>query len=240
MLQASDLFDLNTCDYAELFQDTHYVWEAIPKLAAYIQHRLDTDLKPNASAYELPPGSAFGNDQIYIAPSARLDPGVYIEGPAIIGPDCRVIHGAYVRANTLMARGSIIGHATEVKNSLLLNDAHAPHFAYVGDSLLGQRVNLGAGTKLSNLAVNSAKDPATGARPTIHLTLDGQRVDTGLAKMGAILGDDAQTGCNSVTNPGTIIGARTLVYPLMSVKKGYYPADSIVKLRQMIEVTERR
>jgi NDP-sugar pyrophosphorylase family protein len=151
-----------------------------------------------------------------------------------------VRHGAYVRSNALVSRGCVVGHATEVKNSILLPGAHAPHFNYVGDSILGRKVNLGAGTKLSNLTVVSVKDPATGKRPTLKITVAGEVFDTGLAKLGAILGDGAQTGCNSVLNPGVLIGPRSLVYANASLPKGYYPGDTIIKLRQTFEYAERR
>lgn len=132
--------------------------------------------------------------------------------------------------------GAILGHASEAKNSLFLPKSTAPHFSYVGDSILGHRVNLGAGTKLSNLGILSEKDKVTGKRPSIHLTINGTDYDTGLAKLGAILGDDAQTGCNSVLNPGCLIGRETLVYANASLRKGYYPPRSIIKLRQTIEI----
>ena len=115
----------------------------------------------------------------------------------------------------------------------------AREFAYVGDSILGHHVNLGAGTKLSNLGVLSARDPATGRRPTIKLTIDGRDYDTGLTKFGAILGDGAQTGCNAVLNPGCIVGPGTLVYANASLRKGFHPAHSIIKLRQNLRAMER-
>ncbi|NJL92205.1 MAG: hypothetical protein HC915_00040 [Anaerolineae bacterium] len=101
-------------------------------------------------------------------------------------------------------------------------------------------MNLGAGTKLSNLAMNSAKDPHTGQRPTVIITLDDQHYDTGLVKLGAVLGDDSQTGCNTVTNPGVLLGPRTLVYALASLRKGYYPPDSVIKVRQTQQRIARR
>jgi UDP-N-acetylglucosamine diphosphorylase / glucose-1-phosphate thymidylyltransferase / UDP-N-acetylgalactosamine diphosphorylase / glucosamine-1-phosphate N-acetyltransferase / galactosamine-1-phosphate N-acetyltransferase len=128
--------------------------------------------------------------------------------------------------------GSVLGHASEAKNSLFLPGAHAPHFNYVGDSILGHQVNLGAGTKLSNLTVLSEKDPETGKRPTITLSWQGEQLDTGLAKLGAILGDGVQTGCNAVLNPGSLVGPRSLIYANLSLRKGIYPADTIIKLRQ--------
>jgi bifunctional N-acetylglucosamine-1-phosphate-uridyltransferase/glucosamine-1-phosphate-acetyltransferase GlmU-like protein len=138
-----------------------------------------------------------------------------------------------------MLPGSILGHASEAKHSLLLPRAHAPHFNYIGDSILGHRTNLGAGTKLSNLTLVSEKDPETGRRPTVEIEIDGIQYDTGLAKFGAILGDDAQTGCNAVLNPGCLVGRCTLIYANLSLRKGYYPPYSIVKLRQESEVAPR-
>ncbi|MEZ4515598.1 MAG: glucose-1-phosphate thymidylyltransferase [Chloroflexota bacterium] len=185
-------------------------------------------------------GAILSDRPVYIDEDAIIEPGAYITGPAYIGAGAVVRHGAYVRENVILLAGSVLGHASEAKNSLLLPGAHAPHFAYVGDSILGHRVNLGAGTKLSNLGVLSKKDAATGKRPTIRLQIDGMEFDTGLSKLGAILGDDAQTGCTPVLNPGCVIGARTLVYANVSLRKGYYPPDSIIKLRQTIDVVERK
>lgn len=240
MLNAGDFFDLSATDHQELFAGTQFVWEAIEKIERYIAKRLADDLQPNADRYKQLPGVYFANDKVYIGEGTVIEPGAFIEGPAIIGRNCMLRHNAFIRANTILGDEVGVGNSSEVKNALMLNGSHAPHFNYVGDSLLGARVNLGAGTKLSNLAVSSAKDPVTGKRPTIHLIIDGEEYDLGLAKMGAILGDDVQTGCNSVTNPGTIIGPRTMVYPLVSVRKGYYGPDRIIKLRQSVEIVERQ
>ena len=158
----------------------------------------------------------------------------------MIGKNCEIRHGAYIRGQALLGDGCIVGHASEVKHSIMLDGAKAPHFAYVGDSILGNEVNLGAGTKLSNLAVNSEKNSETGHRPTIKISIDKRMVDTGLTKLGAVIGDDTQLGCNSVTNPGCLIGPGTLVYANASVSKGFVPGHSIVKLRQELLVTSRR
>ena len=139
-----------------------------------------------------------------------------------------------------MGDGCTLGHASEIKHSIMLNDAGAPHFSYVGDIILGARVNLGAGTKLSNLTLVSQKDSITGKRPTLNITIDGDTFDTRLTKMGAIMGDDSQSGCNAVLNPGCLVGPRTLIYSNVSLRKGYYPPDSIVKLRQSIEIVTRQ
>jgi NDP-sugar pyrophosphorylase family protein len=188
---------------------------------------------------EVAPGAYLGDQPIYIGRGARIEPGAYVHGPAYIGEGAVVRHGAFVRENVILLPGSGLGHASEAKNSLFLPGAHAPHFNYVGDSILGHRVNLGAGTKLSNLGILSLKDPQTGQRPTIMLTIDGQPYDTGLAKMGAILGDGAQTGCNAVLNPGCVVGPNSLIYANLSLRKGYHPANSIIKLRQNVRRIER-
>jgi NDP-sugar pyrophosphorylase family protein len=177
---------------------------------------------------------------MYVAEGATVEPGAYIKGPAYIGPGAVVRHGAYIRENVILLADSILGHASEAKNSLFLPGSAAPHFGYVGDSILGHRVNLGAGTKLSNVTLVSAKDPDTGKRITLKLEVEGVEVDTGLGKFGAILGDDAQTGCNSVLNPGCLIGPGTLVYANLSLRKGYYPANSLLKLRQKTERARRQ
>jgi NDP-sugar pyrophosphorylase family protein len=164
------------------------------------------------------PGAYISDRPIYMAAGARIEPGAYVHGPAYIGEGVVIRHGAFVRENVVMLPGSILGHASEAKHSLFLPGAHAPHFNYVGDSILGQGVNLGAGTKLSNLTLVSAKDPLTGKRPTLELIIDNERYDTGLAKLGAVLGDNTQTGCNAVLNPGCIVGKNTLIYANLSLR----------------------
>jgi len=238
-LAPSDFFDLADFAHADLFADITFVWEALPRLKSYLEtlvggkgHLLLGQVSPDAYLA--------ANDDIVIGPGAVVEPGAFIAGPTYIGPGAHVRHGAYIRGNALIEAGSIVGHATEVKGSILLPGAYAPHFNYVGDSILGRAVNLGAGTKLSNLTVVSVKDPATGKRPTLKITIADETFDTGLAKLGAILGDGAQTGCNSVLNPGVLIGRRCLVYANASLPKGYYPPDTIIKLRQTFEFAERR
>ncbi len=238
-LSPTDFFDLDHYRHADLFADATYVWEALSHLSAYLQdliggkgHRIFGKVADGAHLV--------ADDDIFIALGAVVEAGAYIAGPAYIGGGAHVRHGAYIRGNAFIGEDSTVGHATEIKHSILLPGSHAPHFNYVGDSILGRGVNLGAGTKLSNLTLVSAKDPDTGKRPTLKITIDGQVFDTGLAKLGAILGDEAQTGCNSVLNPGALIGPRSLVYANASLPKGYYPPDTIIKLRQTIEYAKRR
>ncbi|MFQ6117692.1 MAG: hypothetical protein ACE5LQ_05430, partial [Candidatus Bipolaricaulia bacterium] len=159
-----------------------------------------------------------------------VEPGAVIIGPTIIGRDCQIRSGAYIRGNVLIGDRVIIGHSSEVKNSLIHSEAEVPHFAYVGDSVLGWRSHLGAGVKISNLKVN---------REPVRVKVDGRVYETGLRKFGAIIGDGVEIGCNSVLNPGTLIGKRSLAYALSSLS-GYYPPSSIIKLRQKIEIAERR
>ena len=236
MLHPSHFFTLTDPLSLTLFENCEYAWEPLKTLKAHIA-RLVGDRQTILG--NVHPGAYLGDAPIYIAKGAVVEPGVYIIGPAYIGEGAVVRHGAYIRENVILLANSILGHASEAKNSILLPGAHAPHFAYVGDSILGQRVNLGAGTKLSNLTINSEKDPVTGKRPTIKIWVEDREYDTGLAKLGAILGDDVQTGCNAVLNPGCLIGPRTLVYANASVRKGVHPADSIIKLRQNMRTITR-
>ncbi|MFW5942811.1 MAG: glucose-1-phosphate thymidylyltransferase [Chloroflexota bacterium] len=236
MLQPSDFFDLSDQFVAALFDECEYVWEAVGRIQWHVA-RLTRERQTIRG--EVMSGAVVSNRAVHIADGARIEPGAYVLGPAYIGPGCVVRHGALVRENVIMFSGSVLGHASEAKNSLFLPRAHAPHFNYVGDSILGHRVNLGAGSKLSNLTIVSEKDEM-GRRPTVQVEVEGDVYDTGLAKLGAILGDDAQTGCNAVLNPGCLVGARTLIYANLSLRKGYYGPDRVVKLRQTIEETTRR
>ncbi|HFQ93532.1 MAG TPA: glucose-1-phosphate thymidylyltransferase [Anaerolineae bacterium] len=236
MLSPADFFDLGDGGTAVFFQNCAYVWQAIGRIGAHVA-RLVGDGRTILG--EVMPGAYVSDQPVYIAEGVRIEPGAYVHGPAYIGPGAVVRHGAFVRENVILLAGAILGHASEAKNALFLPGAHAPHFNYVGDSILGHRVNLGAGTKLSNLTVISEKDAVTGKRPSIQLVIDGRTYDTGLAKFGAILGDDAQTGCNSVLNPGCLVGPRSLVYPNLSLRKGYHPPDSILKLRQNVRRIDR-
>ncbi len=235
MLRPSDFFDLDD-GTAVYFDDCDYVWQALPKIKEHVARLVGNR---QTILGQVMPDAHLSDRPIFIGEGARVEPGAYILGPAYIGPGAVVRQGAFLRENVILLQGAIFGHASEAKNALFLPNAHAPHFNYVGDAILGQRVNLGAGTKLSNLGMLSEKDKVSGTRPSIQLTIHGQTYDTGLAKLGGILGDDVQTGCNTVLNPGCLIGRRTLIYANLSLRKGYYPADSIIKLRQQIVITER-
>lgn len=220
-----EFFDLDDFQHRGIFDGVTHVWEVLPKIASYIVQVLRPGQEGAVSS-----GAWVNIDQVYIGPGTVVEPGVMINGPAIIGANCEIRQGAYIRENVIMGDKAILGHASEAKNAIFLNGAHAPHFAYVGDSILGNRINLGAGTKLSNVKIT---------HDTIKVRVGERIIDTGLTKFGAIVGDDTQTGCNSVLNPGTILGKGCLVYPNAAVT-GYIPARSVVKLRQEIIITPRR
>ena len=157
------------------------------------------------------------DEQIFIGQGTVVEPGALIKGPTIIGKDTEIRQGAYIRGECIVGDRCVVGHTTEMKTSVMLNDAKAGHFAYIGNSILGNNVNLGAGTKLANLKLNNS-NIIIKIKDIIH--------NTGIRKFGAIMGDRVETGCNSVTNPGTMLGKESLVYPCVSVKGGYYPPGS--------------
>jgi NDP-sugar pyrophosphorylase family protein len=233
----SQFFDLSDPGVADLFAGCEYVWDSLKRLKELVRNMVGNTTIVRGTVMA---GAYVAPAQVYIDEDARVEPGAFVNGPCYIGPGVEVRHGAYIRGSVILLRESIIGHATEVKNSILLPNAKAPHFAYLGDSILGSRVNLGAGTKLSNVMITSAKDRASGKRPSIVIPSGGEQYDTGLSKLGAILGDDCQTGCNSVLNPGSILEPGCLVYPNASVSRGHYAAGTIIKLRQKIEYGARR
>lgn len=237
MVHPTDFFDTSDPFVAELFWECDFVWQTLAHLPEHVARLVGDE---QIVLGRVMPGAFLSERPLYIGEGAVIEPGAYIIGPAYIGPGAVVRHGALIRENVILAAGSVLGHASEVKHSLFLPEAHAPHFNYIGDSILGWRTNLGAGTKLSNLTLLSEKDPQTGRRPTLKLTVSGVKFDTGLAKVGAILGDDTQTGCNVVCNPGCLVGPNTLIYANVSLRKGYYPPKSVIKLRQAIETVPRQ
>jgi NDP-sugar pyrophosphorylase family protein len=165
-------------------------------------------------------GACLMDDHIFVGPGSVVEPGALIKGPTIIGSYCEIRQGAYLRGNCLVGDRCVVGHTTEMKHSVMLNGAKAGHFAYIGDSILGNRTNLGAGTKLANLKITGTP---------VGIKINDEIYETGLRKFGAIIGDDTETGCNSVTNPGTLLGRRCLVFPALAVKSGYYVDRSTIR-----------
>lgn len=173
-----------------------------------------------AGASVLMAGSCFSGDMIAIGKGVLIETGALIKSPVVLGDCNEVRQGAYLRGHILTGRGCVLGHTTEIKHAIFLNDAKAGHFNYIGDSILGNNTNLGAGTKFANLRFIEGN---------IFIDSQGSQIDTGRRKLGAILGDNSQTGCNSVTNPGTILGKNTFVMPNATVRTGYHEPGAVIR-----------
>lgn len=214
-LSVESFFSIAGFAHPELFAGCRYAWEPLLKLVPYLQKAKLGHIEPliAQSVYLSHP------ELISIGKGTCIEAGAYLEGPCIIGEDCIIRHGAYVRGNVITGNRCVIGHDTEIKHSLLLDGAQAPHFNYVGDCILGNNVNLGAGVKCANLRLDGQM---------ISFIFQGQRIVTNLHKLGAIVGDGAQLGCNCVTNPGTLIGKKAFCHPCINVS-GYIPAQAVVK-----------
>jgi NDP-sugar pyrophosphorylase family protein len=214
-LTADIYFDLTGYKHKILFDPSKPVWEALQRLGHYLATLKLGEIKGKVDprAYLIDP------HLITIEEGAVVEPGAYIKGPCYIGKGSVIRHGAYLRGNILTGVDCVIGHDTEVKSAIFLDRVHAAHFAYVGDSILGNDVNLGAGTKCANLRFDDGN---------IHILFEGKKKDTGTRKLGAILGDKVQTGCNSVTNPGTLMGKGSFCLPCVNVS-GIIPAGAVVE-----------
>jgi len=225
-LQPPALFDLAATAYGDFLRRFEWCWEPLAALGDECRRLLR-----GRREGVIMPGAHLLGDDVDVGPGTVVEPGAVIKGPTVIGANCEIRAGAYIRGNALIADGCVVGNSSEVKNALMLEGSHAPHFNYVGDSILGRRANLGAGVKLSNWKIAADKH--------IILVIAGRKFDTGLDKFGAVLGDGVEIGCNAVANPGTIVGARTIVYSNASIR-GFVPGDTVVKLRQPLELVPRR
>lgn len=211
----SELYDLNETIAFELFKGSIYPWEVLPKISEFIVELGKTLPKDKFEQR---------GENVWIAKSAKVFPSAYINGPAIIDEDAEVRHCAFIRGNAIVGKGAVVGNSTELKNVVLFNKVQVPHYNYVGDSILGYKAHMGAGSITSN--VKSDK--------TLVVVKDKeQKVETGLKKFGAMLGDCVEVGCNSVLNPGTVVGRKTNIYPISCVR-GFIPADSIYKNKDEI------
>jgi acetyltransferase-like isoleucine patch superfamily enzyme len=173
-----------------------------------------------AGATVLMAGAVLHGEGFAFGRGVLAEPGAFIAGPTVIGDHSEVRQGAYLRGNCLIGKRCVVGHVTEVKHTIFLDDAKAGHFAYLGDSILGNQVNLGAGTKMANLRF---------VKGNVRVRTPAGTLDSGLRKFGAILGDQVQTGCNSVTNPGTVIGRRSFLLPNTTAPSGYHPDNSMIR-----------
>ncbi|MCD8011822.1 MAG: UDP-N-acetylglucosamine pyrophosphorylase [Lachnospiraceae bacterium] len=213
-----NLYNLNETIAKDLFDGAEYPWEVLPNISAFILSLGNT--LPEAE-YEK------RGEDVWIAKSAAVAPTAYIHGPAIIGKNAEVRHCAFIRGNAIVGEGAVVGNSTELKNVVLFNKVQVPHYNYVGDSILGYKAHMGAGSITSN--VKSDKK--------LVVVKDGSdRIETGLKKFGAMIGDEVEVGCGSILNPGTVIGPHSNIYPLSSVRE-VVPANSIYKKRG--EVAEK-
>lgn len=205
------LLDLEHTAAAPLLSGTEYPWQALPGIGGFI---LELGKSLPKGDYEQ------AGEHVWLHRTVKRFPNNFIAGPCIIGPETEVRPGAFIRGNALVGAGCVVGNSTELKNVIIFDNVQVPHYNYVGDSILGYRSHMGAGAVTSN--VKQDKSPVTIALP------DGTRIETGLKKFGAILGDHVEVGCNSVLNPGTVVGRGSRVYP-MSMVRGAVPGGSIYK-----------
>ena len=216
MNKLNEILDLTQCPTPNIFAEVEYPWEVLPRIEdacrEYISQLDDTyrEISPN----------------VYVGEGTTIAPTALIEGPTVIGRNCEIRHGAYIRGKAIVGDGVVIGNSSEVKNALIFNGAQIPHFNYVGDAVMGYKSHIGAGVKLSNLKSDKS---------LITIMVDGQIIETGLKKFGAIIGDYVEVGCNAVLNPGTVIGRASNIYPLTNVR-GIIPSNVIVKSNGQIVV----
>lgn len=218
-LETKELYSMENTIAAPIFEGTKYPFEVLPKIKDFI---LELAKTLDMTKFEEK------GENIFIAKSAKVAPTAFINGPCIIDEDAEIRHCAFIRGNAIVGKGAVVGNSTELKNVILFDKAQVPHYNYVGDSVIGFRSHMGAGAITSNL--KSDKTLVTVKTP------EG-RLETGLKKFGAMLGDNVEVGCGSVLNPGTVIGQNTNVYPLSSVR-GFIPANSIYK--KLGEIAEKR
>ena len=239
----------------EIFADCQWVWEPINTLGTRLEQLLRNKAQKESYASHLPGVKTTFDSasyhrggkglyvqdwidlaepvflkelDIFIGRGTQLEPSAIIKGPAIIGENCDIRQGAYIRGNALIGNHSVVGHATELKNSILMNHTEAGHFNYIGDSIVGSHVNLGAGSKLANLQFRSADEKLKNYINPIQIPLDSGIVDTEMEKLGAVIGDNVELGCNSIICPGALIGKDVWVYPGLTIPKGYYPEGTLL------------
>ncbi len=220
--KTENLFDLTHTVAAQLLKDTVYPWEILPSIGSFIEKLLAT---LNKEEYNII------NDNVYIAKTAKIADNVSLTGPALICDNAELRPGAFIRGNVIVGKNSVVGNSCEVKNAIIFDCVQVPHFNYVGDSVLGYRSHMGAGAVTSNVKSD---------KTNVAIKYGDKVIETGLKKVGAMLGDYVEIGCGSVLNPGTVIGRNTNVYPLSSVR-GVIPENSIYKTGGItVEKQERR
>ena len=214
-----NLYNLEETIAKELLESVTYPWEALSKINDYI---LELGNKLDTERYE-----KIGED-VWIAKSAKVMPSAYIHGPAIIGENAEIRHCAFIRGKAIVGDGAVVGNSTELKNVILFNKVQVPHYNYVGDSILGYKSHMGAGSITSNVKSD---------KKLVVIKKGKEQIETGIKKIGAMIGDEVEVGCSSVLNPGTVIGKNSNIYPLSSVR-GVIPPNSIYKNKN--EIIEKR
>jgi len=218
-------FSLQRYAHKGLWKEGEPIWHPLLFLSRYLK-----ETKLGRIEIKIPEGVFLEKKElISIGEGTVIEPGVLIQGPCIIGKNCTIRHGAYIRGPFVCGDSCHIGHSAELKHSILLDGACATHFVYVGDSILGNAVNLGAGVKCANLRLD---------RQEVAVQLNGKRVKTGLKKFGALIGDRSQIGCNSVLNPGTFFGMESFSYPLMNLS-GFVPPRSQVSAKGIQPIEQK-
>ena len=220
MFSPQALLDLSHTEHRMLFENAVNAWDALKQLSSYLQFRL----KPGIHGRLI--GRPFISGAVFIGKGTVIEQGAMIKGPAWIGEGCEIRNGCYIRENVIVGNGAVLGNSCEFKNSIIFDEAQVPHFNYVGDSIIGHKGHLGAGVILSNVKLD---------RTEIAIATDSGLIPTGLRKFGAIIGDRAEIGCNSVLSPGR----DSILYP-GSQWRGVAPENSIVKFRQSFEILSRR
>ena len=216
-VKITDLYDLSHTQASEYLSGYTYPWEALAGIKDLI---LEIGAKLDPELYEK------RGEDIWISKSAKIFPNNYIAGPCIIGHNTEVRPGAFIRGSVIVGKNSVVGNSTEVKNSLIFDNVQVPHYNYVGDSVLGYKSHMGAGSITSNVKSD---------KTLVKVTVEGKRQDTGMKKFGAMLGDFVEVGCGSVLNPGTIVGKNTNIYPLSSVRGSIAPNSIYKKAGEVAE-----
>jgi UDP-N-acetylglucosamine diphosphorylase / glucose-1-phosphate thymidylyltransferase / UDP-N-acetylgalactosamine diphosphorylase / glucosamine-1-phosphate N-acetyltransferase / galactosamine-1-phosphate N-acetyltransferase len=223
MFSPSDLLELEHTSHSKLFENQKYAWDALKQIASYLQFRL----KPGVAGELV--GKPYISRNVFVGGGTIVEQGAYLKGPAWIGDNCYVRSGCYVRENVIVGDGVVLGNSCEFKNCIIFDEAQVPHFNYVGDSILGYKAHLGAGAILSNVKLDHGEISVS----------DGEtNIATGLTKFGAIVGDRTEIGCNTVVNPGSVIGRDCIIYPGANVR-GVLSPNSILKVRQQTQILSR-
>ena len=220
-LTVKENYSLDQTIAKDIFNGVTYPWEVLPKISSFI---LELGATLSEDEYEK------RGENVWVAKSAKVAPTAFINGPAIIGKDAEVRHCAFIRGNAIVGEGAVVGNSTELKNVILFNKVQVPHYNYVGDSVLGYKSHMGAGSITSNVKSD---------KKLVVVKAGEETIETGMKKFGAMLGDEVEVGCGSVLNPGTVVGNHSNIYPLSSVR-GFVPANSIYKKQGEVVTKEER